>query len=438
MTSVLTEDQGISSSSSAANVSEVESSTYHDVSFTAIDALLCKASSVNQGYYTDPFIKTFAYHYFYRKREQKKTTVKENEKEAHGYLEPKIQGKPSFHPRDGRSLPRRSPLMNRGYFARVHCIDSIIGIFLKRYENQGVQVVNLGAGLDSTFFRLSNKSIRQTSSLDSSSTLAYLSESSSQSSSRSPSPDLCETFRRVIKGYYEIDIPELLQIKREIIKHHSFKSRLSDFLWDGYTDEQTGPYHLIPGNLCELAELQQRLQEANFSPNIPTLFISECVLCYMDIDDANRVIEWCGNELVKTHCQFISYEQLNCNDAFGKHMLTNLQRKGCALRTVEKYPTKESLRARYHSLGWDSNVDIKTLNECYHFYVEKRTGNKTVQKKADGVDADTYSSSTSLSQRIAKLEIFDEFEEWFLINHHYAITVATREVKDVSHIDNRG
>lgn len=51
---------------------------------------------------------------------------------------------------------RRSPLVNRGYYIRAKLIDFAIKEFLTRVNNDDLknQVINVGAGFDSTYFRL--------------------------------------------------------------------------------------------------------------------------------------------------------------------------------------------------------------------------------------------------------------------------------------------
>ena len=74
---------------------------------TADDAALSKCSAVRAGYYADPFISQFF-----------------------------------------RKPQRRSPLINRGYFARIAAVDLILHRFLAicHANGQKCQVVSLGAG----------------------------------------------------------------------------------------------------------------------------------------------------------------------------------------------------------------------------------------------------------------------------------------------------
>ena len=47
--------------------------------------------------------------------------------------------------------------MNRGYYARVSAVRMAMSRFLRAFPTQEVQIVNLGAGLDSSFWWLQNE-----------------------------------------------------------------------------------------------------------------------------------------------------------------------------------------------------------------------------------------------------------------------------------------
>jgi tRNA wybutosine-synthesizing protein 4 len=81
--------------------------TMSKVQETADDAAISKCSAVRAGYYADPFIAQFL-----------------------------------------RKPLRRSPLINRGYFARIASVDLIVHRFLGicRAMDTKCQVVSLGAG----------------------------------------------------------------------------------------------------------------------------------------------------------------------------------------------------------------------------------------------------------------------------------------------------
>jgi tRNA wybutosine-synthesizing protein 4 len=55
---------------------------------------------------------------------------------------------------------RRSPLVNRGYYIRARLIDFMIKEFLsKTSSTMPNQILNLGAGFDSSFFRLNSQNL---------------------------------------------------------------------------------------------------------------------------------------------------------------------------------------------------------------------------------------------------------------------------------------
>lgn len=82
---------------------------------TASDASLCKLSASALGYFHDPFVQFFV-----------------------------------------KSPSRRMPIINRGYYARVAAMEMLLTKFLAAVTPNGKkkQVVILGAGLDTMFFRL--------------------------------------------------------------------------------------------------------------------------------------------------------------------------------------------------------------------------------------------------------------------------------------------
>ena len=63
------------------------------------------------------------------------------------------------------------------------------------------------------------------------------------------------------------------------------------------------------------------------SPSLPTLFLSECVLIYIQPGDSDAIVNWVGTNMDAS--LFVVYEQINPADAFGAMMLRNLRvRKG--------------------------------------------------------------------------------------------------------------
>ncbi|XP_027241307.1 leucine carboxyl methyltransferase 1 isoform X2 [Cricetulus griseus] len=80
---------------------------------TCEDASLCKRFAVSIGYWHDPYIEHLV----------------------------------------RQSKERKAPEINRGYFARVHGVSQLIKAFLQKTECH-CQILNLGAGMDTTFWKL--------------------------------------------------------------------------------------------------------------------------------------------------------------------------------------------------------------------------------------------------------------------------------------------
>ena len=57
-------------------------------------------------------------------------------------------------------LPKRSPLINRGYWIRVACLTQMIEDFIRKHDGQ-CMVVSLGCGYDTTWLHLARKSKQQ-------------------------------------------------------------------------------------------------------------------------------------------------------------------------------------------------------------------------------------------------------------------------------------
>jgi tRNA wybutosine-synthesizing protein 4 len=204
---------------------------------------------------------------------------------------------------------------------------------------------------------------------------------------------------------FEVDYEPVVMKKSAIISRHSELSKIfppnADSTGVGYQSER---YKLIAADLRELAELGEKLKRAGLNDSVPTLFLAECVLIYMSSKHSDAVLRWIAQDAVP--CAFtgvVVYEQTNPDDAFGRVMVDNLKLRGCPLLGISAYPTLDSHRGRYLKVAGFSSVSIANMN-------------KVCDEK---IPAEEY-------KRISKLEIFDEFEEWRLMQSHYFIAVGSK------------
>lgn len=55
------------------------------------------------------------------------------------------------------SAKPEQPIMNRGYYARMMAIERLVGRFARACEASNWQLISLGAGLDTLYFRLRDR-----------------------------------------------------------------------------------------------------------------------------------------------------------------------------------------------------------------------------------------------------------------------------------------
>ena len=87
----------------------------------------------------------------------------------------------------------------------------------------------------------------------------------------------------------------------------------------------------------------------------------------------------------------------------GAMMVRNIKMRGCPLKSIVDFPTAKSLQARYMKLGY-RHVHVRDMNDVYYTYLNAQD-----------------------RQRAEKLELFDELEEWHLIQGHYCLTMAVND-----------
>ena len=137
----------------------------------------------------------------------------------------------------------------------------------------------------------------------------------------------------------------------------------------------------------------------------PTMVLAECFLIYLRNEDSENILRWINDFFGQApYLSLCNYEMIEPFDSFGKTMITNLQDRGCDLLGIEGCPTLQSQIDRIQAcwIGKELKVECEPMTTIY-------------SKKLDATER----------SRIERLEIFDEFEEWNLIQAHYCIVVAT-------------
>lgn len=159
-------------------------------------------------------------------------------------------------------------------------------------------------------------------------------------------------------------------------------------------------YCIIGADLRDISNLDEKLKKFQLNPELPTLFLSECVLVYMTPAQSSNLIHWAA-ETFHT-AMFINYEQVNMSDRFGQVMIENLQRRQCTLAGVEACQSLDSQKERFLKTGWEH---------------------------ADALDMMTVYSMLPQNDvaRIERLEFLDERELLQQLLQHYSICWATKD-----------
>jgi tRNA wybutosine-synthesizing protein 4 len=154
-------------------------------------------------------------------------------------------------------------------------------------------------------------------------------------------------------------------------------------------------------DLRSVDDLDKALTDAHIDKSLPTLFLSECVMIYLKEEQSAALIKWAASTF---GCAvFLTYEQILPDDPFGRVMLRNLEDRGIPLLGIRARPDLPTQRQAYLDLGWDSAEALDMNDIC----------NKILDRN-------------ELS-RLNRIEMFDEMEEWRLLQAHYCIVWATRD-----------
>ncbi|GBG24562.1 Leucine carboxyl methyltransferase 1 [Hondaea fermentalgiana] len=269
---------------------------------------------------------------------------------------------------------RRSPLINRGYFARVAAMDMIIERFMEATASGQRQIVVLGAGSDTTYFRLRKR--------------GFL-------------PDL----------YVEMDLEGVVAKKLDVIRHYEHVQEALGVTAGDVDAALASPpsarllrsknYVLTCADVRQPELFETVLSSLEgFDFSAPTLFISECVLCYVEPRDSEQFLRWALGKF--PHAAFTSYEQILPDDAFGRTMLGHFESRGCPLLAIKSFPDIQAQTRRFETMGWPQ-VEVFDMNDVYYKCIPR-----------------------SQVRHAERIEIFDEFEEWHMMQAHYCVILTSR------------
>ena len=259
----------------------------------------------------------------------------------------------------GSKTKNRAPLINVGYTIRVKMIRHFISKTLESIISQSkpslIRIFSIGAGFDNTYHWLSD---------------SY--------------PDLQFEF-------IEIDTDIVFSRKAEMLaKAYEYSVTKSSHGYQVRENYKLLTFDLNNTNTLLLEDLQK--------PAV-NIWISECVLCYLEREAADKVMSFAAS---LPNSYFILYEQLISMplDSFSQCMLAHFVKSNSPLCSSITVDGPAAQQKRFRDCGF-TDVDMCFMSE--YFY---------------GL------ASEDESRRILETQLFDEWEELDLFLQHYALVYA--------------
>ncbi|SCU91958.1 LAFA_0F06964g1_1 [Lachancea sp. 'fantastica'] len=255
------------------------------------------------------------------------------------------------------------PLMNYGTYLRTLAIDLEVKLFLEKAakENTKIQVLNLGCGSDLRMLFFLNRYPQLT--------------------------------------WVDLDFPESVSLKAKILKKDKqFRDLLGEPQGVSDIEYISDRYSLKSCNLNNIQKVLDILLEFT-RPEFPTLVITECVLCYMDLSRSQALID----NVISFYQTgtWVSYDPIGGNDTddkFGSIMQANLwESRQLELPTLMFFNSTEKYAQRFEDES--KHTQIETMWQYYVQQIPEEEKN-----------------------RLKSLQFLDEIEELRLILSHYVLS----------------
>jgi [phosphatase 2A protein]-leucine-carboxy methyltransferase len=261
-----------------------------------------------------------------------------------------------------------------GTYVRTTAIDHLINLFLNSSRsNTKTQIVSLGAGSDTRYFRL----IHDHPSLVYHELDFDLNTRTKIASIRS-SP--------MLQSRFQHSTSEKIRIDSEGASLHSSN------------------YHIHPVDLRNLLHLSPD-SLSGLDPTLPSLIVSECCLCYLSPADASTVLNHFTAAVFPpaTPLAFVLYEPIRPFDPFGRTMVANLAARGIVLQTLQKYSSLAAQKERLRIHGFEAGQGAADVDFIWENWIDERE-----------------------KERVARVEMLDEVEEWRMLARHYCVAWGWR------------
>eukprot|EP00537_Pseudo-nitzschia_pungens_P000814 CAMPEP_0172377684 /NCGR_PEP_ID=MMETSP1060-20121228/69031_1 /TAXON_ID=37318 /ORGANISM="Pseudo-nitzschia pungens, Strain cf. cingulata" /LENGTH=591 /DNA_ID=CAMNT_0013105387 /DNA_START=141 /DNA_END=1916 /DNA_ORIENTATION=+ len=460
---------------------------------TADDAMVAKLATTHAGYYSDPFLDAFC-----------------RSPEDDG---PGGSGRWTGASRSGGvSMPngrRRivQPLIKRGTHARVCVMDRVVSVFLKKQlrkvesesetesktetegetgtetegeirnakaERAACQIVVLGAGKDTSYFRYRNGDLMGME--------PFREQQQKTTATKTKTTTATATATATIDPptvhWYEVDHFSVVKEKAALIRKSnllksycpmlvktgvgyesvtqgtslglrtfgaaqasvsvSSSSSSSSSSLSSSSSSSSSTYHLIGHDLRDSPQLL--LEKLDLNPKLPTLFLMECVSMYVPIEASKNLLQ-AVSVSADTVCIACYEPILGSNNTININVNVNInindKEDSSSPSSPPPPPSPWAERKRVDPFGkvMEDNLVKMRVASPDSCLLQTRTLRDQLEKLTScegfvrAVGCDMWSAYETIvtdaqRRRANQSEFMDEFEEWILIMKHYCFVVA--------------
>ncbi|KAF2121476.1 hypothetical protein BDV96DRAFT_564320 [Lophiotrema nucula] len=276
---------------------------------------------------------------------------------------------------------RRNPLINRGYWLRMHAVEQVVRRFLAESSEKRKVVVNLGCGYDPLPFQFWHRH-----------------------------SSLCEH-----ATFVDVDYPQLVGRKRDriltsdVLRHGFFRGSPLPSTLPVYLRSQR--YVAIGCDLRDLKTLGEVLDNELDISNASVLFVSEVAITYMPVTDSDALIRWAGTLKNAHFCLLEQYLPQGPDHPFAHTMLAHFNKLQTPIHAVTQYPSLGQQVGRFTDAGWPAISIARNLWDLW---------------------SDEDFTPSDLRQFLDTVEPFDEWEEFALFGGHYFLIYASNRDPEIA------
>ncbi|KAF2645392.1 LCM-domain-containing protein [Massarina eburnea CBS 473.64] len=274
---------------------------------------------------------------------------------------------------------RRNPLINRGYWLRMHAVEQAVVDFLKEEAGRQKVIVNLGCGYDPLPFQFWHRHVALS--------------------------------QHAI--FVDVDYPQLIARKRDrmltndTLREALLKTNLRPSQAPVFV--RSDRYIALGCDLRDLVDLGNLLKTEPDLIGSPILFLAEVSLTYMPTTDSDALIRWASALGDARFCLLEQYLPQGPDHPFAQTMLKHFDKLQTPIQAVQHYPSLSQQASRFKNAGWSS---IKSSCSLWDLW------------------SDDGCTPPAVRSGLDEVEPFDEWEEFALFAGHYFMIVASNATKE--------